>query len=119
MAKVLLPAKNDLYTLMMAISAIIFVIGVLINANKLSDYKGGSKVEPINVQLQDVPAAPAGNVDAAATDNAAAPVEKAEPAAKPADEAKPADDAKPADADAAKDAPADEAKPADDTKAEE
>jgi len=109
MAKVLLlPAKNNLYTLMMAVSAIIFVIGVLINANKLSDYKGGIKVEPIKVQLQDAPAAPAGDVDAAATDNLAAPAEEAKPAA---DVEEPAD--------AANDAPADEAKPADDTEAEE
>jgi len=75
MARVTMPAKNDMFTVLLVVSALIFLGGLIMNHSKLQAYKGGTKVEP--VRLADLPALDAAAPAPAATEGG----EEAAPAA--------------------------------------
>jgi len=51
MAKVTLPPRNNIFAVMMIITAIVFVLGIVMNGSKLSGYK----IEPAKVPTVTLP----------------------------------------------------------------
>ena len=73
MAKVTMPAKNDLFTVLLVVSALIFLCGLVMNSTKLKAYKGGTKVEPVRLRDLPTPEASAPAHEATESDEEAAP----------------------------------------------
>ena len=83
MARITAPAKNDMFTLLLGASAVVFLIGFLVNSQKLSDYKGGAIP---TLQAFNPAAAPAaGTKTGEAVEGSEAPASTGEEKAAPAE----------------------------------
>jgi hypothetical protein len=70
MARIVLPPKSNVYTLMLVVTAIILLIGFVLNSSKLSEYKNTKAKLLRDVKIPEVvvEAAPAEAGDAAVDD---------------------------------------------------